>query len=57
MAKKVKKPKRKLSRSMRKKLIVLFTLLTFCLCALIGRLMYTTFTVRLPVKRDGELND
>ncbi|MBQ6811800.1 MAG: peptidoglycan glycosyltransferase [Agathobacter sp.] len=29
---------------MRKKLIVLFTLLTFCLCALIGRLMYINYT-------------
>ena len=44
MAKKVKRPKLKLSRSMRKKLIVLFTLLTFCLCALIGRLMYINYT-------------
>ncbi|MBQ8518433.1 MAG: peptidoglycan glycosyltransferase [Agathobacter sp.] len=29
---------------MRKKLIVLFTLLTVCLCALIGRLMYINYT-------------
>ena len=34
----------KLSRGMRKKLIVLFSLLTFCLCALIGRLMYINYT-------------
>ncbi len=44
MAKKIKKPNRKLSRGMRKKLIVLFTLLTVCLCALIGRLMYINYT-------------
>ena len=44
MAKKVKKPVLKLSRGMRKKLIVLFSLLTFCLCALIGRLMYINYT-------------
>ena len=44
MAKKTKKPNRKLSRGMRKKLIVLFTLLTVCLCALIGRLMYINYT-------------
>lgn len=44
MAKKVKKPIPKLSRGMRKKLIVLFTLLTVCLCALIGRLMYINYT-------------
>ena len=44
MAKKVKKTTRKLSRGMRKKLIVLFSLLTFCLCALIGRLMYINYT-------------
>ncbi len=44
MAKKVKKPIPKLSRGMRKKLIVLFSLLTICLCALIGRLMYINYT-------------
>lgn len=44
MAKKVKKKVLKLSRGMRKKLIVLFSLLTFCLCALIGRLMYINYT-------------
>ena len=44
MAKKVKKPIRKLSRGMRKKLIVLFSMLTICLCALIGRLMYINYT-------------
>ena len=44
MAKKVKRPVMKLSRGMRKKLIVLFSLLTFCLCALIGRLMYINYT-------------
>ena len=44
MAKKIKKPIRKLSRGMRKKLIVLFTALTVCLCALIGRLMYINYT-------------
>jgi len=44
VAKKVKKPILKLSRGMRKKLIVLFSLLTFCLCALIGRLMYINYT-------------
>ena len=44
MAKKTKKPIRKLSRGMRKKLIVLFSMLTVCLCALIGRLMYINYT-------------
>jgi len=44
VAKKVKKPIRKLSRGMRKKLIVLFSVLTICLCALIGRLMYINYT-------------
>lgn len=44
MAKKIKKTNRKLSRGMRKKLIVLFTVLTVCLCALIGRLMYINYT-------------
>lgn len=44
MAKKVKKPIPKLSRGMRKKLIFLFSLLTICLCALIGRLMYINYT-------------
>ena len=44
MAKKVKKPIPKLSRGMRKKLIVLFSALTVCLCALIGRLMYINYT-------------
>ena len=44
MAKKAKRPKLKLSRTMRKKLIVLFSLLTVLLCALIGRLMYINYT-------------
>ena len=44
MAKRIKKPKPKLSRGMRKKLIVLFTLLVVLLCALIGRLMYINYT-------------
>jgi len=44
VAKKRKKPSLKLSRGMRKKLIVLFSLLTVCLCALIGRLMYINYT-------------
>lgn len=44
MAKRKKKPRLKLSRGMRKKLIVLFTLLTVLLCALIGRLMYINYT-------------
>ena len=44
MAKKVKKKNSKLSRGMRKKLIVLFSLITLCLCALIGRLMYINYT-------------
>ncbi len=43
MAKK-KKPVLKLSRGMRKKLIVLFSVLIICLCALIGRLMYINYT-------------
>lgn len=44
MAKRAKNPVLKLSRSMRKKLIVLFSLLFFCLCFLIGRLMYIQYT-------------
>lgn len=44
MAKRIKKPKPKLSRSMRGKLIVLFSALVFLLCALIGRLMYINYT-------------
>ncbi len=44
MAKKKKKPLPKLSRKMRKKLIVLFSILVVCLCALIGRLMYINYT-------------
>lgn len=44
MAKRIKKPKLKLSRGMRRKLIVLFTALIFCLCFLIGRLMYINYT-------------
>lgn len=44
MAKKKKKKTPKLSRGMRMKLIVLFTLLTVCLCALIGRLMFINYT-------------
>lgn len=44
MAKKKKKPIPKLSRGMRKKLIFLFSGLTLCLCALIGRLMYINYT-------------
>ena len=44
MAKRIKKPKPKLSRSMRGKLIVLFSALIFLLCALVGRLMYINYT-------------
>ena len=44
MAKRIKKPRPKLSRSMRKKLIVLFSVLVLLLCALIGRLMYINYT-------------
>lgn len=44
MAKRIKKPNPKLSRSMRGKLIVLFSALVFLLCALIGRLMYINYT-------------
>ena len=44
MAKKTKKPKRKLSRGMRKKLVLLFSILTVGLCAMIGRLMYINYT-------------
>lgn len=44
MAKGKKKPVRKLSREMRKKLIVLFALLLFCFCVLIGRLMFIQYT-------------
>ncbi len=44
MAKRTKKPVLKISRSMRRKLIVLFTVLIVCLCALIGRLMYINYT-------------
>ena len=44
MAKKIKKPKLKLSRAMRMKLIVLFSVLVILLCALIGRLMYINYT-------------
>ena len=44
MAKKIKKPKLKLSRGMRRKLIMLFSVLIICLCALIGRLMYINYT-------------
>ncbi len=44
MAKRIKKPKAKLSRSMRMKLIVLFSVLVILLCALIGRLMYINYT-------------
>lgn len=44
MTKKVKRKIPKLSRGMRKKLIVLFSILTFCLCALIGKLMYINYT-------------
>ena len=44
MAKRIKKQKPKLSRSMRGKLIVLFSVLVILLCALIGRLMYINYT-------------
>lgn len=44
MAKRIKKPKPKLSRSMRGKLIFLFSGLVLLLCALIGRLMYINYT-------------
>ena len=47
MAKEVKtrkKPALKLSKGMRKKLMVLFTGITFLFCALIGRLMYINYT-------------
>lgn len=48
MAKKeVSKPKKrvfKFTKGMRKKLIVLFTAVILCLCALIGRLMYINYT-------------
>ena len=44
MAKKIKKPIRKLSRGMRIKLIFLFSILIFLLCVLIGRLMYINYT-------------
>ena len=44
MAKKIKKPRPKLSRGMRKKLIVLFSVLLLLLSALIGRLMYINYT-------------
>ena len=47
MAKEVnkrKKPALKLSKGMRKKLMVLFTGVTFLFCALIGRLMYINYT-------------
>ena len=44
MANKAKKQGHKFSKSMRKKLIVMFTLLITCLCCLIGRLMYIQYT-------------
>ncbi|MGN1157755.1 MAG: peptidoglycan D,D-transpeptidase FtsI family protein [Agathobacter sp.] len=47
MAKEVnkrKKPALKFSKGMRKKLMVLFTGITFLFCALIGRLMYINYT-------------
>ena len=47
MAKQASKPKKpllKFSKGMRKKLMVLFTVITLCLCALIGRLMYINYT-------------
>lgn len=44
MVKKIKKPRPKLSRGMRKKLLVLFTVLVVLLCALVGRLMYINYT-------------
>ncbi len=45
MVKKTKKPRpKKLSREMRKKLLVLFSVLVILLCALIGRLMYINYT-------------
>lgn len=39
-----KRPLPKFSRSMRKKLMVLFTVVMLCLCALVGRLMYIGYT-------------
>ena len=45
MAKKIKKPRpKKLSKEMRMKLIVLFSVLILLLCILIGRLMYINYT-------------
>jgi stage V sporulation protein D (sporulation-specific penicillin-binding protein) len=44
VANKAKKQGHKFSKSMRKKLIVMFTLLITCLCCLIGRLMYIQYT-------------
>ncbi len=47
MAKEANKPRKrvpKFSKGMRKKLMVLFTVVTLCLCALIGRLMYINYT-------------
>ncbi len=41
---KVRKPIYKFTKGMRKKLIVLFTVVTLCLCALMGRLMYINYT-------------
>lgn len=41
---KPRKPALKFSKGMRKKLMVLFTVVTLCLCALIGRLMYINYT-------------
>ena len=47
MAKQASKPRKKIlkfTKGMRKKLMVLFTVVILCLCALIGRLMYINYT-------------
>ncbi len=47
MAKETSKPRKriyKFTKGMRKKLMVLFTVVILCLCALIGRLMYINYT-------------
>ena len=47
MAKQASRPRKKIlkfSKGMRKKLMVLFTVVILCLCALIGRLMYINYT-------------
>ena len=44
MANKARKSNFKFTKGMRKKLMVLFTVVTLCLCALMGRLMYINYT-------------